>query len=146
MLRPVAVVQAGNHHAAGLGARGVDELIVAKVDANMGYAVLETEKHQITRMQIMPAYEFAELAQGKRTVRDYHPFGPAENITHKSAAVEAADRAAAAAFIQYSLEVARVIEQIHHRTRYALLRRRVLLIGSGGHAAEQQGADEEQRP
>lgn len=91
----------------------MDELIVAEVNAYMRDGVAhETEKYEIARVQFRHLDPIPDLADGIGAMRQHYPSNVTKNVTHETAAIETAFRAAAASMVGNPFMAERVLQQI----------------------------------
>jgi hypothetical protein len=82
------------------GGRGVDEFVVAQVDADVGEAAAQRViEHQVARLQVLLVDFFAAAAQFGCRARNIDAPGVLENIPYQAAAIQAVFRVIAAVFI-----------------------------------------------
>ena len=110
---PISIAEIGNHDTSRASAGCMDELIVSQVNADMRNTVAhETEEYKVARKEFGHFDAIPDLTDGIGTVGERYPADMTENMSHKTAAIEAAFRTGTPSVIGNSFMAERVLEQI----------------------------------
>ena len=106
------VAQVIDTHASAAAGR-VDEMIVAKIDADMRkLAVQGVEKHQIAGTQFIVVERLAEVTHADTAARQFDAEGVVIYMRDESAAIEAAVGIVAAVAIRYTHQALCIVGQV----------------------------------